>query len=226
MVWDQLCKWTGAAFLSCCEIPMPGSALADAPGPEPCVAASFWDLGVGQGAGKQKCLALGDFGMAFLRPGCATHSALSPCPHAPPRPAAWGRAVWSSLPKTPGSSFWELAALCSFFFPGAGAKQAPPPPLAGLQAFCVGPFSAAAGRRTSRGLEDTQQLAYVSFTHAVNKGMVVASRPTHRTSCSMSCGRAGTPLHQCPASCPMDPLTFSLFMLCRDGREHPGAYKP
>ena len=107
-MWDQLCKWTGAAFLSCCEIPVPGSALADAPGPEP---ASSWDLGVGQGAGKQKSLALGDFGMAFLRPGCATHSALSPCPHAPPRPAAWGRAVWSSLPKTLGSSFWELAAL-------------------------------------------------------------------------------------------------------------------
>lgn len=71
-----------------------------------------------------------------------------------------------------------------------------------------------------------RQLAYVSFTPAVKKGMLVASRPTHRTSCSRSCGRAGTPLHQCPASCPMDPLTFSLFMLCRDGREHPGAYKP
>ena len=67
MVWDQLCKWTGAAFLSCCEIPMPGSALADAPGPEPCVAASFWDLGVGQGAGKQKCLALGSFSLRAWR---------------------------------------------------------------------------------------------------------------------------------------------------------------
>lgn len=54
----------------------------------------------------------------------------------------------------PGLQFLGIGCSLQLFFPGAGAKQAPPPPLAGLQEFCVGPFSAAAGRQTSWGLED------------------------------------------------------------------------
>lgn len=220
MVWDQLCKWTGTAFLSCCEIRVPGSALADAPGPEPCQL-----LGLGGWAGSREAEVLSSWGLwdglsqAWM---CHSQRPVS-LPTRSSQACSLGESSLVLAAEDPGLQFLGIGCSLQLSFPGVGAKQAPPPPLAALQAFCVGPFSAAAGRRTSWGLEETQQPAYVSFTPAVNKGMVVASRPTHRTSCSMSCGRAGTPLHQCPASCPMDPLIFSLFMLCRDGRERPGA---
>lgn len=136
-------------YSSCCEASTPGSASASAPGPELCVACKLLEL---VPPGWQERSAFGGSGIASLRPGCATHSALTPCPHA--------------LEKTLVSSFWESAAL-QLSFPGAGAKRALPQPLAGLQEVCVEHFSAATGEQTSWGLEEPQQRASVCLTPAV-----------------------------------------------------------
>lgn len=152
-------------------------------------------------AGSQACArwqercALGGSGTATLRPGCATHSTLSP------RPAAWESSL--ALAEDPSLQFLGIGCSLQLSFPGADAKQAPPQPLEGLQAFCVEHFSAAAGRLTSWGLEETQQPASVYFAPAVKRGTWLVLPDPH-TGLAAPCpvGQAGTPLHQWPASCP------------------------
>lgn len=73
-------------------------------------------------------------------------------------------------------------------FPGAGAKQAVPPCLAGFQAFCVEHFSAVAGRLTALGLEETQQPASVCIVPAVKRVHGRASKCTQETSGSKAWG--------------------------------------
>ena len=175
------------------------SASASAPGPKPCVACKLLGLGDGQGAGLvpggRSAVPLGGSGTATLRPGCATHSTLSP------RPAA--RESSLALAEDPSLQFLGIGCYLQLCFPGAGAKQAPPQPLEGLQAFCVEHFSAAAGRPTSWGLEETQQPASVCFAPAVKRGAwLVLPDPHTGLAAPRPVGQARTPLHQCPASCP------------------------
>lgn len=92
---------------------------------------------------------------------------LSPCPHAPHRPAALGEQTGPI--RRPSLQFLGMGCALQLSFPGAGAKQAAPRWLAGLQAFCAERFSAAAGRPTSLGLEETQQLASVCFSQAIKR---------------------------------------------------------
>lgn len=156
MVWDQLCKWTGAAFLSCCEIPVPGSALAEAPGPEPCQL-----LGLGGWAGSREAEVLSSWGLwdglsqTWM---CHSQRPVS-LPTCSSQACSFGERSLVLAAEDPGLQFLGIGCSLQLSFPGVGAKQAPPPPLAALQAFCVGPFSAAAGRRTSWGLEEIQQPA-------------------------------------------------------------------
>lgn len=187
MVWDQLCKWTGAAFLSCCEIPVPGSALAGAPGAELCVC-QLRDLGLGREPGS-KCLALGDFGMAFLRPGCATHSAPSLCPRALPGLQLGGEQSGPLLPKTPGSSFWELAALCSFF-PRSWCQAGSASASGGSPGvLCEGPSQQQQEGRLHGGWKTTG----LCLLHSRCKERHAGCFQTHiGLAAPRSCGRAGT----------------------------------
>lgn len=172
----RICSWTGVAFLPTLKPTCPGQPWPRPQSQSPAQPASCLCLELAGG--------LSSWGSEVASPSLGvSHTEPSPLP---PHPSPGLQPQENRLAPSvdPSLLCLGISYTLQLSFPGAGAKQTPPQRLARLQTFCVEPFSAAVGRRTSSGLEETQQLASVYCAPDVRQCIFSTSKSTQKTCCS------------------------------------------